>query len=83
MKQIIKLIDVDGCCTNEETTIQAEGKQKLSNEIIQGIKDTIKKYKRENDGVYDTNSIVNVVCEYLETEGYMCDYVSADVTIGF
>lgn len=52
MKQIIKLIDVDGCGTNEETTIQAEGKQKLSNEIIQGIKDTIKKYKRENDGVY-------------------------------
>ena len=83
MKQIIKLIDVDGCGTNEETTIQAEGKQKLSNEIIQGIKDTIKKYKREKDGVYDTNSIVNVVCEYLETEGYMCDYVSADVTIGF
>lgn len=83
MKQIIKLIDVDGCGTNEETTIQAEGKKKLSNEIIQGIKDTIKKYKRENDGVYDTNSIVNVVCEYLETEGYMCDYVSADVTIGF
>lgn len=83
MKQIIKLIDVDGCGTNEETTIQAEGKQKLRNEIIQGIKDTIKKYKRENDGVYDTNSIVNVVCEYLETEGYMCDYVSADVTIGF
>lgn len=83
MKQIIKLIDVDGCGTNEETTIQAEGKQKLSNEIIQRIKDTIKKYKRENDGVYDTNSIVNVVCEYLETEGYMCDYVSADVTIGF
>ena len=83
MKQIIKLIDVDGCGTNEETTIQAEGKQKLSNGIIQGIKDTIKKYKRENDGVYDTNSIVNVVCEYLETEGSMCDYVSADVTIGF
>lgn len=83
MKQIIKLIDVDGCGTNEETTIQAEGKQKLSNGIIQGIKDTIKKYKRENDGVYDTSSIVNVVCEYLETEGYMCDYVSADVTIGF
>ena len=39
MKQIIKLIDVDGCGTNEETTIQAEGKQKLSNGIIQGIKD--------------------------------------------
>ena len=56
MKQIIKLIDVDGCGTNEETTIQAEGKQKLSNEIIQGIKDTIKKYKRENDGVYIWNS---------------------------
>ena len=70
MKQIVKLIDVDidGCGTNVETMIQVEGKQELT---------------KENDGEYDTDSIVGVVCEYLEYEGYMCDYISEDVAIEF
>ena len=78
MKQIVKLIDVDidGCGTNVETMIQVEGKQELTNGIIERIKDAIDKYKKENDGEYDTDSIVGVVCEYLESEGYMCDYIS-------
>lgn len=52
MKQIIKLIDVDvdGCGTNVETMIQVEGKQELTNGIIERIKDAIDKYKKENDG---------------------------------
>lgn len=85
MKQIIKLIDVDvdGCGTNVETMIQIEGKQELTNGIIERIKDEIEKYKTENDGEYDTDSIVGVVCEYLESEGYMCDYISEDVAIEF
>lgn len=64
MKQIIKLIDVDvdGCGTNVETMIQVEGKQELTNGIIQRTKDAIEKYKKENDGEYDTDSIVGVVC---------------------
>ena len=68
MKQIIKLIDVDvdGCGTNIETMIQVEGKQELTNGIIQRTKDAIEKYKKENDGEYYTDSIVGVVCEYLE-----------------
>lgn len=85
MKQIIKLIDVDvdGCSTNVETMIQVEGKQELTNGIIQRTKDAIEKYKKENDGEYDTESIVGVVCEHLESEGYMCDYISEDVAIEF
>lgn len=79
MKQIVKLIDVDvdGCGTNVETMIQVEGKQELTNGIIERIKDAIEKYKKENDGEYDTDSIVGVVCEYLESEGYI------DVAIEF
>lgn len=85
MKQIIKLVnvDVDGCGTNVETMIQVEGKHELTNGIIQRTKDAIEKYKKENDGEYDTDSIVSVVCEHLESEGYMCDYISEDVDIEF
>lgn len=85
MKQIVKLIDVDvdGCGTNVETMIQVEDEHELTKEIFQGIKDTIDKYKKECNGEYDTNSIVDVVCEYLEDEGYMCDYISEDVAIEF
>lgn len=53
------------------------------NGIIQRTKDAIEKYKKENDGEYDTDSIVGVVCEHLESEGYMCDYISEDVAIEF
>lgn len=85
MKQIIKFIDVnvDGCGTNVESMIEVEGKQKLTNGIIQRTKDAIEKYKKENYGEYDTDSIIDVACEYLESEGYMCDYISEDVTIVF
>ena len=75
MKQIIKFIDedVDGCGMNVNTMIQVEGKQELTNGIIQ----------RTKDGEYDIDSIIDVACEYLESEGYMCDYISEDVTITF
>lgn len=85
MKQIIKLIDVDvdGCDTNVETMIEVEGKQELTNGIIQRTKDAIEKYKKENNGEYDTDSIVDVVCEHLESEGYMYNYISEDIAIEF
>ena len=47
------------------------------------MKEAINKHKKENCGEYDTDSITDAVCEHLESEGYMCDYVSADVTIEF
>lgn len=85
MKQIIKLIDVDvdGCGTNVESMIQVEGKQKLTSGIIKRIKDAIEKYKEENDGEWDTDSIIDIACKHLETEGYMCNYISEDAIIEF
>lgn len=85
MKQIIKFIEenIDGNGTNVETMIQIEGKQELTNGIVQRVKDAIDKYKRENNGEYDTDSIINTACEHLESEGYMCDYISEDVVIEF
>ena len=85
MKQIIKFIDidVDGCGTNVESMIEVEGKQELTNRIIQRTKDAIENYKKENYVEYDTDSIIDVACEHLESEGYMCDYISEDVTIVF
>lgn len=81
----IKLIDVDvdGCGTNIENIIQVEGKTELTNEIIQRTKDAIDKYKEDNPGEWDTDSIINVACEHLGTEGYICNYVSADAIIEF
>ena len=85
MKQIIKFIDanIDGCGTNVESMVQVEGKQELTNGVIQRTKDAIEKYKKKNYGEYDTDSIIDVVCKHLETEGYMCDYISEDATIEF
>ena len=85
MKQIVKLIDVDvdGCGTNIESMIVVEGKQELTDGIIQRTKDTIEKYKKENYGEYDTDSVVDAAYKHLESEGYMCDYISEDATIEF
>ncbi len=85
MIQILKFIDVnvDGCGTNVEEMIQIEGKHELTNGIIQRTKEAIEKYKIENNGEYDTDSIIQVACEHLEEEGYMCDYISADAEIEF
>ena len=49
MKQIIKLIDVDvdGCGTNIETMIQIEGKQELTNGIIQRTKMQLKNTRKK------------------------------------
>lgn len=85
MKQIVKLIDVnvDGCGTNVEALIQIEGKQSITDDIIQKTRDAIDKYKHENSGEWDTDSIINVACKYLEKEGYTSDYISPDAVIEF
>lgn len=85
MKQIIKFIDtnIDGCGTNVESMVQIEGKHELTNGVIQRTKDAIEEYKKDNNGEYDTDSIIDVACEHLESEGYMCDHISEDTTIEF
>ena len=85
MKQIIKFIDtdVDGCGLNIEILIQIKGKHKITNEVIRRTEDIIEKYKKENKGEWDTDSIINIACEHLETEGYICYYIVEDATIEF
>lgn len=85
MKQIIKLIaeNIDGRGTIQGTMILLEGKQELTDEIILRTENAIKKYKEENNGERDMGSITDVVCKYLETEGYKWDYVGEDAIIEF
>lgn len=85
MMQIIKFtdIDVDGCETNVEVYVQVEGKAELTNGIIERTKEEIEKYKEENSGEWDTDSIIDVACEHLETEGYMCHAVIPHYEIKF
>ena len=85
MKQIINFIDIDidGCGTNVETMIQIEGDQALTNEAIKRIKDVIERYKKENYGEYCTDDVVEAACEQLDREGYIYEWLPADVTIEF
>lgn len=85
MKQIIKFIDtdVDGCGTNIEIMIQIKGKHEITNGVIRRIEDVIEKYKKDNEGEWDTDSIIITACEHLKTEGYTCCYIAEDATIEF
>ena len=83
--QIIKFTDinVDGYGTDVEVYVQVEGRKELTNGIVERMKEEIKKYKIENYGEWDTDSVVEVACEYLETEGYMCHSVIPDYNVEF
>lgn len=85
MTQNIKLtdIDVDGCGTDIECLIQVEGEKQLTEETLDKIKQIIKAHKKEYEDEWDTDSIVNAVWDYLESEGYKCHYVNADYEIEF
>ena len=85
MKQIIKFVDsdVDGCGTNVEMLIQIEGKNPLSTELVDALKHTIHEYIDSNAGEWSTDDVVNQACEYLESQGYMCDYIGEDLLIEF
>ena len=60
-----------------------ENELNMDNETILGANDFLEKYKKENGGEYDTDSIIDVACGHLESEGYMCDYISENATIEF
>lgn len=85
MKQIIKFTDVnvDGDGTDVDVLVQVEGKQEISKDIIANMEKEIEEYKRETDGEWDTDGVVNAACEYLETKGYMCDFILPDYEISF
>lgn len=75
--------DVDGCGTNVEMLIQIEGKNPLSTELVDALKHTIHEYIDSNAGEWSTDDVVNQACEYLESQGYMCDYIGEDLLIEF
>lgn len=85
MMQIVKFTDtnVDGYGTDVEVYVQVEGKLELTDGIIDRTKEEIEKYKEENSSEWDTDSIIDIACEYLETEGYMCHAIIPDYEIEF
>lgn len=83
MRQIIKFTDTNGFGENIDVLVQVEGKFELTNGIIERMKKAIEKYQEENYDDWDTDGVINEACEYLETEGYMCDYVVPDYAIVF
>ena len=71
MIEIIKFVDVnvDGCGTDIDAYVKVEGETALTNGVIERTKKVIEKYKEENPE-WDTDTVIDVACEYLETEGY-------------
>lgn len=84
MMQIIKFTDVnvDGCRTDITVYVQVEGKAELTNGIIERTYKAINEYK-SNDEEWDTDGVIDVACEHLELEGYMCHAIIPDYEIEF
>jgi hypothetical protein len=40
--------------------------------------DVIKNHKEENEFEWDTNSVIDAVCEFLESQGYMAETADCD-----
>jgi len=85
MIQIIKMIDVnvDGCGTDIDAYIKVEGKTELTNGVIERTKKAIEKYKEENPYDWDTDTIIELACEYLKTEGYKAETTGYNYCIEF
>lgn len=83
--QIIKLTDVniDGCGTDITVYIQIKGPSKLTDKTIEETNAKIQKYKEENHGEWDTDSIINMICQYLTTKNYTCQIITPDYEIEF
>jgi len=83
--QMIKFTDTnsDGCGTNIEVYVQIEGKEKLTRDIFEKINIKIMEYKEENIEEWDMNGVIDEVCKYLETEGYICHPVIPEYEIEF
>lgn len=84
MVQVIKFTDVnvDGCGTDIVTYIQVEGNKELTIRIIDNVYNEIERYKSENEE-WDTDSVLDAVCEYLEVHGYKCGSIIPNFEIEF
>ena len=85
MIQIIKMIDVnvDGCGTDIDVYIKVEGEKELTNGVIERTKKIIEEYKEKNLYEWDTDSVIEAACEYLEVEGYKTEVINYDYCIEF
>ena len=85
MKQIIKFIDVDvdGCGTDIDVYVEVEGKTELTNGVIERTKKAIEEHKEENPYEWDTDTVIDIACEHLKTEGYNAETTSYDYCIEF
>lgn len=85
MIQIIKMIDVnvDGCGTDIDAYIKVEGETELTNGVIERTKKAIEKYKEENPYDWDTDTIIELACEYLKTEDYKAEPTGYNYCIEF
>lgn len=64
-----------------EFMIEIEGTAPLNEIFIQMSKSAIRKAK-EIPG-WTKDDLVNAACEYFETLGYTCNYISPDRVVGF
>lgn len=85
MIQIIKFIDVDsdGCGTDIDVYVKVEGKTELTNGVLERIKKAIEKHKEDNPFEWDTNTVIDIACEHLKTEGYEAETTDYDYCIEF
>lgn len=85
MTQIVKFIDVDsdGCGTDIDIYVKLKGKTELTDGVIERTKKVIEEYKQENSYEWQTDTIIDIACEHLETEGYKTETISYDYCIEF
>lgn len=87
LKKITKIIEfidenVDGCGTDIKVLIKVTGSYDINEEKII-IKDKIKEFQEENIDEWDTDSVIDMVVEYLESKGYECTYIIPEIEITF
>ena len=82
--QYIRLVDedIDGNGTDVVELIQVIGAT-ITNGIVSRIRKVISDYKEEVQWEYDTDGVVNVVCDFLRKEGYECEPIYAACEITF
>lgn len=85
MVEYIKLVDsnVDGYSTEIDVYLKIEGDPYLTYGVIERTKTIIEQYKSDNEDEWDTDTIVDIVIEYLKTEGYNAEIIKYNYCIEF
>lgn len=83
--QYIKFTDlyVDGCLGDVISDIIEVTGPELTDGVIKRTSDVIEAFKKETDGDWDTDGVLEVACEHLEKEGYTCKELAESAEITF